>query len=182
MKIFGADIIALPKLELLKAVKIGNVIISGNQIVIFSVTITLLIILQYIVYKTNFGRAMRAVSTDPEAAALMGINVNQTITITFIIGSVLAAAAGALVANYYNNITPLMGVARGLKAFVAAVFGGIGLLNGAVLGGFVIGGVETAISMGKYSMWREAAVYLILIIVLIVKPTGLLGSKDGQKV
>ena len=75
-----------------------------------------------------------------------------------------------------------MGVARGLKAFVAAVFGGIGLLNGAVLGGFVIGGVETAISMGKYSMWREAAVYLILIIVLIVKPTGLLGSKDGQKV
>lgn len=182
MKYFGADIIALPKTELLKPIYIGSVVISGNQVVIFSVTLILLAILQYIVYKTNFGRAMRAVSTDSEAAALMGINVNQTITITFIIGSVLAAAAGALVANYYNNITPLMGVGRGLKAFVAAVFGGIGLLNGAVVGSFVIGGVETVIAMGKYSMWRDAVVYFILIIILIVKPTGLLGSKDGQKV
>lgn len=182
MRYFGADIIALPRVELFRSVRFGNVVVSGNQIVIFVVTIVLLIILQYIVFKTDFGRAMRAVSTDAEAASLMGIDVNKTITITFVLGSVLAAAAGTLVANYYNNIIPLMGVTRGLKAFIAAVFGGIGLLNGAVLGGFIIGGLETLIATTNFSMWREAAVYLILIIILIVKPTGLLGKKDGQKV
>ncbi len=182
IRYFGADIIALPKVELLRSFTIGGIVISGNQIVIFSITIFLLIVLQYIVYKTDFGRAMRAVSTDAEAASLMGIDVNKTITITFVLGSVLAAAAGTLVANYYSNITPLMGVARGLKAFIAAVFGGIGLLNGAVLGSFVIGGIETVIAMTKFTMWREAAVYFVLIIILIVKPTGLLGKKGGQKV
>lgn len=182
IKFFGADIIALPKVQLFRSITIGSVVISGNQIVIFSLTIILLIILEFIVFKTDFGRAMRAVSTDAEAASLMGIDVNKTITTTFVLGSVLAAAAGTLVANYYNNITPLMGVARGLKAFIAAVFGGIGLLNGAVLGGFIIGGLETMISMTQFSAWREAVVYFILIIILILKPTGLLGKKGGQKV
>lgn len=182
IRYFGADIIALPAVELLKPITIGSIVISGNQIVIFAVTIVLLISLQYIVHRTDFGRAMRAVSTDAEAASLMGIDVNKTITITFVLGSVLAAAAGTLVANYYSNITPLMGVARGLKAFIAAVFGGIGLLDGAVLGSFIIGGIETLIATTKFTMWREAAVYLILIIILIVKPTGLLGKKDGEKV
>lgn len=182
VKIFGADIIALPNVNLFRSITIGNIVIRGNQIVIFSITIILLILLQYIVFKTDFGRAMRAVSTDAEAASLMGIDVNRTITITFVLGSVLAAAAGALVANYYNNITPLMGVNRGLKAFIAAVFGGIGLLNGAVLGGFVIGGLESLVSMTSYSMWRDAIVYFILIVILIVKPTGLLGKKGDQKV
>ena len=182
VKIFGADIIALPDVNLIRNFKLGNIVVRGNQIVIFTVTIVLLIVLQFIVYKTNFGRAMRAVSTDAEAASLMGIDVNKTITITFVLGSVLAAAGGTLVANYYNNITPLMGVSRGLKAFIAAVFGGIGLLNGAVLGSFVIGGIETLVAMTKYSMWREAFVYFILIIILIIKPTGLLGEKGDQKV
>lgn len=182
MRYFGADIIALPSVQLLKPIQLGGVTISGNQIVIFLVTIVLLVLLQYIVFRTDFGRAMRAVSTDAEAASLMGIDVNKTITITFILGSVLAAAAGTLVANYYSNITPLMGVARGLKAFIAAVFGGIGLLNGAVLGGFIIGGLETLIAVTSFSMWREAVVYVVLIIILIVKPTGLLGKKGGQKV
>ncbi len=182
MRYFGADIIALPKLELFQSITLGNIVISGNQIIIFTITIILLIVLQYIVYKTDFGRAMRAVSTDAEAASLMGIDVNKTITITFVLGSVLAAAAGTLVANYYGNITPLMGVTRGLKAFIAAVFGGIGLLNGAVLGSFVIGGIETLIAMTKFTMWREAAVYFVLILILILKPTGLLGKKGGQKV
>ena len=182
IKFFGADIIALPSVALFRSIKIGNILISGNQIVIFSTTIILLIVLQIIVYRTNFGRAMRAVSTDAEAASLMGINVNKTITMTFIIGSVLAAAAGTLVANYYHNITPLMGVTRGLKAFVAAVFGGIGLLNGAVFGGFFIGGLETLISTTSYTMWRDAVVYFVLIVILIVKPTGLFGKKGDQKV
>ncbi len=182
MRYFGADIIALPPVELFQSIKIGNVVISGNQIVIFTVTIILLILLQFIVYHTNFGRAMRAVSTDSEAASLMGINVNRTITITFVIGSVLAAAAGTLVANYYNNITPLMGVARGLKAFIAAVFGGVGLLHGAVFGGFFIGALETAIAITPFTMWRDAVVYFILILILIIKPTGLFGKKGDQKV
>ncbi len=182
VKIFGADIIALPSSTNFKPFTIGNIVIRGDQLIIFATTIILLVLLQFIVYKTDFGRAMRAVSTDAEAASLMGIDVNKTITITFVLGSVLAAAAGTLVANYYHNITPLMGVSRGLKAFIAAVFGGIGLLNGAVLGGFVIGGLESLVTMTSFSMWRDAIVYLVLILILIIKPTGLLGDKGGQKV
>lgn len=182
MRYFGADIIALPQVELFRSITIGNVTISGNQIVIFVVTFVLLVALQFIVYRTDFGRAMRAVSTDSEAASLMGINVNRTITITFVMGSVLAAAAGTLVANYYNNITPLMGVTRGLKAFIAAVFGGIGLLHGAVFGGFFIGALETLVSITPYTMWRDAVVYFVLILILILKPTGLFGKKGGTKV
>lgn len=182
IRYFGADIIAIQRTEIIKDFQIGNILINGNQIIIFLVTIFLLIFLQYLVYHTNFGLAMRAVSKDPEAASLMGINVNKTITWTFILGSVLAAAAGVLVANYYRNITPLMGVSRGLKAFVAAVFGGIGILPGAVLGGFLIGAIETIIATTQLTMWKEAIVYFVLIIILVVRPTGLLGKKGGQKV
>ena len=125
---------------------------------------------------------MRAVSVDKEAASLMGINANKTIAYTFIIGSILAGIAGSLVGVYYTSITPTMGVSNGLKAFVAAVFGGIGLLPGAVLGGFLIGLVETAFTFLGYSLWREAVVYGILIVILLLKPSGLLGKKGGTKV
>ncbi len=179
---FGADIIAVPRVQLMPSITLGSIVISGNQIVIFSVTIILLVALQYIVYHTNMGRAMRAVSTDADAASLMGINVNKTITFTFVLGCILAAAAGSLVANYYNSITPLMGVTRGLKAFIAAVFGGIGILPGAVIGGFFIGAVETFVATTSFSIWREAIVYLVLILILIIKPTGLLGKKGDNKV
>ena len=182
MRYFGADIIALPRITLIPSITFGTITISGNQIIIFGVTILLLILLQFIVYHTNMGRAMRAVSTDADAASLMGINVNKTITFTFVLGCVLAAAAGTLVANYYYNISPAMGVTRGLKAFVAAVFGGIGLLPGAVIGGFFIGAVETFVATTSMSIWREAIVYAVLIVVLIIKPTGLLGKKGDNKV
>lgn len=182
MYIFGADTIAFPKVTLIPDITIGTVLIKGPQILIFSVTIISLIVLQYIVYRTDLGRAMRAVSLDSEAAGLMGINVNRTIALTFIMGSALAAIAGSMVGMYYTSISPTMGVSIGLKAFVAAVFGGIGLLPGAVLGGFLIGLIETLFVALNFSLWRDAVVYSILIIILIVKPSGLLGKKGGTKV
>lgn len=180
--IFGADTMSFPQVNLIPDVTIGSVLIKGPQIVIFAVTIISLIVLQYIVYRTNLGRAMRAVSLDPEAAGLMGINVNRTIALTFVIGSALAAIAGGLIGMYYNSISPSMGVTIGLKAFIAAVFGGIGLLPGAVLGGFLIGLIETLFVALNYSLWRDAVVYVILIVILLVKPSGLLGKKGGTKV
>ena len=113
--------------------------INSQQILIFLTTVILMIALQVIVKYTKMGKAMRAVSTDPEAAQLMGINVDNVISFTFVLGSSLAGAAGVLVGIYYNSISPLMGVTPGLKAFVAAVFGGIGIIPGAMVGGYVIG-------------------------------------------
>lgn len=182
MYIFGADTISFPQVTIIPDITVGSILIKGPQILIFVVTILSLIILQYTVFHTNLGRAMRAVSLDPEAAGLMGINVNRTIALTFIIGAALAAIAGSLVGMYYNVLSPTMGVSIGLKAFVAAVFGGIGLLPGAVLGGFLIGLIETLFIALKLSLWRDAVVYSILIIVLLVKPSGLLGKKGGTKV
>ena len=125
---------------------------------------------------------MRAVSSDPDAARLMGINVDATISYTFAIGSALAGAAGILVGIYYNSINPLMGITPGLKAFIAAVFGGIGIIPGAMFGGFTIGIIETMVSGYGSSLYKDAVVYGILIIILIVKPTGLLGKKTRTKV
>ena len=128
--------------------------------------------LQYIVKQTKMGKAMRAVSTDADAARLMGINVDNVISFTFILGSSLAGAAGVLVGMYYNSIDPLMGVAPGLKAFIAAVLGGIGIIPGALLGGFAIGIIETLISGYGSSLIKDAVVDLMLLIILIVKPSG----------
>ena len=125
---------------------------------------------------------MRAVSTDPDAAALMGINVNNTISFTFALGSALAGAAGVMIGMYYNSIDPLMGMIPGLKAFIAAVFGGIGIIPGAMLGGEAIGILETLASGYGFSMIKDAVVYLILIVILIIKPSGLLGKNVKEKV
>ena len=153
-----------------------------QQIVILATTIALMLALQYIVKYTRAGKAMRAVSLDKDAAQLMGIDVNTTISITFAIGSALAGAAGVLVGVYYNTINPLMGVTPGLKAFVAAVFGGIGLIPGAMVGGYFIGIVEVLVSGYGNSMYRDAVVFAILILILILKPAGLLGKNVGEKV
>ena len=162
--------------------KVGNIVISMQQILIVVTTVILMILLQFIVKKTRIGKAMRAVSLDQDAAELMGINVNTTISFTFALGSALAGAAGVLVGVYYNSINPLMGVLPGLKAFIAAVFGGIGIIPGAMIGGYFIGAVEVFVSGYGNSMYRDAIVFAILIIILIVKPTGLLGKNTREKV
>ena len=156
--------------------------VSLKQVLIFVVTIVLMVVLTFIVQKTKMGKAMRAVSTDTEAAQLMGINVDRVISFTFLIGSVLAGAAGVLVGVYYNAMTPLMGVAPGLKAFIAAVFGGIGSIPGAMVGGYFIGLVETYVNSFGGSLYKDAVVYGILIIILLFKPSGLLGKNVKEKV
>lgn len=182
MYFVGAEVKSYPKILSTAVLKLGNIIISMQQIYIILTALALMIILQYIVNKTKVGKAMRAVSADPDAAQLMGIKVDSTISFTFAIGSALAGAGGVLVGIYYNSIDPLMGMMPGLKAFVAAVFGGIGSIPGAMIGGLSIGLLETLVSGYGNSMYRDAAVFAFLIIILILKPSGLLGKNTKEKV
>ena len=184
MAIAGANVRSYPLLTgiLTKSFMLGNINISMQQIIILGITIILMILLQFIVKKTRIGKAMRAVSLDSDAAELMGINVNTTISFTFALGSALAGAAGILVGIYYNSINPLMGMLPGIKAFVAAVFGGIGIIPGAMIGGYFIGIVEVLVSGYSNSLYRDGVVFAILILVLIIKPTGLLGKNSREKV
>lgn len=161
---------------------LGGLSINSNQIIVLGVTLLLLGALRFIVLKTRIGMAMRALSFNPEAAALMGVNTDAVISFTFALGSALAAAAGILWAINYPAIEPLMGVLPGLKAFVAAVLGGIGNLPGAVLGGLIIGTTETFVSGYISSTYRDAIAFAILILILLVKPSGLLGRKEVEKV
>lgn len=156
--------------------------ISSESIIILVTTIVLMLLLQFIVHKTKIGKAMRAVSHDMEAARLMGINVNNTISATFAIGSALAGAAGVVFGLYYTKIDPLMGIIPGVKAFIAAVLGGIGSIPGAMTGGMVLGIVETVVSALGFSMWRDAAAFIILILILIFKPAGIFGKNTREKV
>lgn len=165
----------------------GNAAISKAQIVIFLVSVALMLLLQWIVFKTKVGTAMRAVSFNLNSAKLMGINTDAIISLTFAIGSALAAAGGVLTAQYNPNIDPLMGILTGLKAFVAAVLGGIGNIPGAVLGGLLIGAAETFVvgygsHIGIASTYRDAVAFAILILVLLLRPAGLLGSTVQEKV
>ncbi|OPX42528.1 high-affinity branched-chain amino acid transport system permease protein LivH [Ruminiclostridium hungatei] len=179
-----ANVRAYPEMTgfLAKSFAVGGLKITAQQILIVISTIILMAMLQFIVKKTKVGKAMRAVSLDKDAAELMGINVNSTISFTFAIGSALAGAAGVLVGIYYNSIDPLMGVIPGLKAFVAAVFGGIGIIPGAMIGGYFIGTVEVFVSGYGNSLYKDAVVFAILILILIVKPAGLLGKNTKEKV
>lgn len=156
--------------------------ISSQSLLILGVSITLMILLQFIVHKTKVGKAMRAVSHDAEAAKLMGINVDNTISATFAIGSALAGAAGVIFGLYYTKIDPLMGVIPGMKAFVAAVLGGIGSIPGAMTGGMILGVIETIVSAVGFSLWRDAAAFIILIIILIFRPAGIFGKNTREKV
>lgn len=165
----------------------GNATISTSQILIFVVSILLMVLLQWIIYRTKIGKAMRAVSFNINSAKLMGINTNFVIGFTFALGSALAAAGGVLTAQYNPKIEPLMGIMTGLKAFVAAVLGGIGNIPGAVLGGLLIGAAETlVVGYGNYvgipSTYRDAVAFAILILVLLLRPAGLLGSNVQEKV
>ena len=164
------------------AFSVGSLVINGQQMLILGITCFLMVVLTYIVQYTKIGKAMRAASYDTETAQLMGINADRVISFTFWIGSSLAAVAGVLVGVYYNSIDPLMGIMPGIKAFVAAVLGGIGILPGAVAGGLILGIVEAFVSGFVSSTFRDAAAFAILILVLLFKPAGLFGKNTREKV
>lgn len=160
----------------------GKLNISGETIVTIGACILIMIVLLIFVQKSKQGQAMRAVSEDRGAAQLMGINVNGTIALTFAIGSALAAIAGVLLCSAYPTLTPYTGAMPGIKAFVAAVFGGIGSIPGAFIGGLLLGIIEILGRAYISSQMADAIVFAVLIIVLLVKPTGLLGKKIQEKV
>ena len=178
----GADTRSFPQKIAIETYHLGSISVTNVQLLILVVALVLMVALQLIVKKTKTGTAMRAVSVDSDAAELMGINVNNTISFTFALGSSLAGAAGVLIGLYYNSIEPLMGMTPGIKAFVAAVLGGIGIIPGAALGGFVIGILETLSTAIGLSSYRDAIVYGVLIVILLVRPAGILGKNVKEKV
>jgi branched-chain amino acid transport system permease protein len=155
--------------------------ISWLSVLIFGITLALMLGLQVFVGRTRLGRAMRSTAQDRDAAQLMGVNINSTIALTFFLGSALAGAAGVVYGLYFGTIQFNLGFISGLKAFTAAVLGGIGNTVGAVLGGFLIGFVEVAAAQLGYSRWSEAAVFVVLIVVLVFRPSGLLGQPTGER-
>lgn len=159
-----------------------GVIISPVQLLVLAVSILMMLILNYIVNSTRIGKAMRAVSYDMNAARLMGISVNRVISVTFAIGAGLAATAGVLFALSFPQLTPTMGLLPGLKCFIAAVLGGIGSIPGALLGSLVIGLVESFTQGYISTLWADGIVFLILILILFIKPTGIMGKPMREKV
>ncbi len=181
--VFGADTKAFPRLLPATDFHLGGLVISSNDLLVVVVTVLLLAALWFVVQRTKMGTAMRAVSFNQQAAALMGININRIISFTFGLGSSLAAVAGILYAMKAPGIEPLMGVQPGVRAFIAAVLGGIGNLPGAALGGLVIGLLETfAGGISGLSNYRDGIAFAILILILLFKPAGLLGKATVEKV
>ncbi|MFN3699803.1 MAG: branched-chain amino acid ABC transporter permease [Dictyoglomus sp.] len=178
----GASPRSFPQSISLEIYEMGGLILTNRQIIILSIAIGLMIVLQLIVMKTKIGKAMRAVSQDREMAQMLGINIDRVIAFTFALGSALAAAGGVLVGLYFNKIEPYMGVMPGLKAFVAAVLGGIGIIPGAMLGGFILGVAEVLVSAFISSTVRDAVAFVILIVILLVRPSGILGKHMREKV
>ena len=178
----GASPEAYPTVIESRNIEVFGAQINVQALFILATSVILMLLLQFIVHQTKIGKAMRAVSHDADAARLMGINVDNTISATFAIGSALAGAAGVIFGIYYTRIEPLMGVLPGLKAFVAAVLGGIGIIPGAMVGGLVLGVVETFVSALGYSLWRDAAAFVILILILIIRPSGIFGKNTREKV
>ena len=182
--IFGSSpkmftsVVDIPSLKLLD----GKLEISGVTMVTIITSIVIVVSLSLFVNKTKPGRAMIAVSEDKGAAQLMGVNVNGTIALTFAIGSALAAVAGVLLCSKYPNLVPTTGAMPGIKAFVAAVFGGIGSIPGAMIGGILIGVIEIFGKAYISAQLADAIVFTVLILVLLVKPTGILGKKVNEKV
>ncbi|WP_009962002.1 branched-chain amino acid ABC transporter permease [Verrucomicrobium spinosum] len=166
---------------------LGGLTVTMTQVIVVVVTTALLVGLRYIVMRTRLGLAMRALSLNPTAAALMGVNTSVVISFTFGLGSALAAAGGILYASLYPSVDPFMGIQPGIKAFVAAVLGGIGNIPGAALGGMIIGVVETLVTgysqkLGIPSGYKEGVAFVILILILLFKPSGLLGKVEREKV
>ena len=180
--LLGADAKVVPSIIDLGTVQVFGSTLSGTALLTVAVTIVATVVLTLLVQKTRLGKAMRAVSEDIGAARLMGVNVNSTISFTFAVGSALAGIAAILYSMAYQQVSPTMGVMLGTKAFVAAVLGGIGSIPGAVIGGLIVGFSEVFVAAFGLSVWQDAVVFLLLILVLVVKPTGLLGRPVTEKV
>ena len=180
--LFGSQQKAYPTIVQLGQVTIGSVTIDGVTILTLLVTALIMVVLSFFINRTRMGKAMRAVSEDKAAAALMGISVNRTISITFAIGSALAAVASIFYGMSYVYIKPTTGAMPGIKAFTAAVFGGIGSVPGAMLGGILLGIIEQLSKTYISTLWADAIVFGVLVLVLVVKPTGLLGKTMNEKV
>ena len=180
--IFGAGAKTVPTFIDGPSLQVAGITVSFPAMLTIVVTGILMVGLTFLVQKTKLGKAMRAVSEDMGAATLMGISLNTTISFTFALGSALAGVASILYLSAYPQVSPTMGSMLGLKAFVAAVLGGIGSLPGAMLGGFIIGLVEAMVSAIGLSVWKDGAVFAILIVVLLVRPSGILGKTIKEKV
>lgn len=180
--LFGANPKSVPAIFSLPMIQIGGANLPGKALITLAIGIAIMILLQIFVKFTKLGKAMRAVPQDKQASTLVGINVNKIITITFAIGSALAAVAALMYCSTYPRCNTEMGVMLGLKAFIAAVLGGIGIIPGAMLGGIIVGLVEILVKVYLAPGWYEAITYGILIVVLLVKPTGILGKNVGEKV
>ncbi len=181
--VFGPDPKLFPALMPSSAiVNTENLVISTNSLIVIITAFVLMILLRTIVYRTKIGAAMRAVSYNHYAASLMGININTVISFVFALGSSLAGAAAVLYSSVYPSINPLMGIFPGLKAFIAAVLGGIGNLYGAAIGGLIIGLVETFVTGYISSTYRDAISFSILILILLIKPSGIMGKFEAEKV
>ena len=180
--IFGAGAQTVPTLVSGPSLSLGSVTVSFPAMLTLVVSILSMAALTFLVQKTKLGKAMRAVSEDMGAAQLMGISLNRTISFTFAVGSALAGIGSVLYLCAYPQASPPMGSMLGLKAFVAAVLGGIGSIPGAMVGGFAIGLAEALVSAAGLSVWKDGVVFAILIVVLLVKPTGLLGKPIVEKV
>ena len=180
--VFGATPRFFPQMIRSETYAVGGVQITNQSLLIIVMAISVMFALQFIVHRTRIGKAMRATSYNLSVAKLMGINTDFVIAFTFALGSALAAAGGVMVALSIPRIDPLMGLMTGLKAFVAAVLGGIGNIPGAMVGGLLIGLMETWLSATAYSTYRDAAAFGVLILILIVRPSGIMGAATTEKV
>ena len=180
--LFGANPKVMPRFISNEPIMFGDIAVAQVTIYTISMSIGIMILLTLFVKRTKAGKSMRAVSQDKEAAMLMGININRVISLTFAIGSALGALGGIFYSIAYSQVYPTLGVMPGLKAFIAAVFGGIGNIGGAVLGGYTIGFIETMTKGYISSKWADAIVFSVLILVLLLKPSGILGKNVKEKV
>lgn len=178
----GTNTTRYPEVMQVQTYTVGSVELSSLQLIILIVSALLMVGLQMMIQKTTIGKAMRACSQDLDASYLMGINVNRVISFTFAIGSALAAAGGVMVGLYYNAVWPYMGMMAGLKAFAAAVLGGIGSIPGAMIGGVTLGVLEIFGVAYLSSSYKDAIAFAVLILVLIIRPQGIMGQKISKKV
>ncbi len=181
--VFGPDPKLFPELIPSKAIiDSSDLVINTNSLIVIATALVLMLILRFIVFNTRIGTAMRAVAFNHQTAGLMGINIDRVISLTFVLGSSLAAAAAILYASVYPSINPLMGIFPGLKAFISAVLGGIGNLTGAAIGGMIIGLTETFVTGYISPAFRDAIAFGILILILLFRPSGILRKHETEKV